>query len=29
MDITVSDQAAAYAYQRGGVINVHFIPPLG
>ena len=29
MEITVSDQAAAYAHQHGGVINVHFIPPLG
>ncbi len=29
MEITISDQAAAYAHRRGGVINVHFIPPLG
>ncbi len=29
VQITVSDAAAKYIDDRGGVVMVHFIPPLG
>jgi hypothetical protein len=29
MQLTVSDRAAEHVRSKSGVINIHFIPPLG